>query len=254
MSLAGQGRIVRSKNTGGNMPRKPVAPKGGKLLRTDAYERILMAIIIGEIEAGSRVDEQQLIKQFSLGQAAVRDALFRLDLEGLVERHARIGTRVAELSLRELQDVYEARLLLESYAAALAATRGTPEDFAAIRAAFDDHADAVSRRDIVRLVEIDRQFHRTLAATSKNRQIESALRRLHNNACRFWCFGLQRASLEEMHLQRQYHLDIVDAMEAKDLPAIERTIRRANGYSPDSNFLVYEPTLAFRIQPRAPAA
>jgi DNA-binding GntR family transcriptional regulator len=235
------------------MPRKPAAPKGGKLLRTDGYERLLMAIITGELEAGSRVDEKQIMKQFGLGQAAVRDALFRLDLEGLVERHARIGTRISELSLRELQDVYEARLLLESYAAALAAMRGRKEDFAAIRAAFDDHAEAVERRDIVRMIEIDRQFHRTLAATAKNRQIEAALKRLHNNACRFWCFGLQRASLEDMHQQRQYHLDIVDAMEARDMAAIERAIRKANGYSPDSAFLVYEPSLPFHIQTQSPA-
>lgn len=230
------------------MPRKQSPAKAGKLLRTDAYERLLMAIIMGEIEAGSRVDEKQLMKQFGLGQAAVRDALFRLDLEGLVERHARIGTRVAELSLRELQDVYEARLLLESYAAALAAVRGTPDDFAAIRNAFADHAEAVERRDIQRMVEIDWAFHRALARASRNQQIETALRRLHNNACRFWCFGLKRASTAEMHQQRQYHLDIVDAMEARDMEGIEMALRRASGYSPDRNFLVGEPSLPFRVQ------
>ncbi|MVA27387.1 GntR family transcriptional regulator (plasmid) [Agrobacterium vitis] len=234
------------------MPRKQTPARAGKLLRTDAYERLLIAIITGEIEAGSRVDEKQLMKQYGLGQAAVRDALFRLDLEGLVERHPRIGTRVAELGLRELQDVYEARLLLESYAAALGAVRGTPEDFAAIRGAFAQHADAVERRDIHKMVEIDWAFHRALARASQNQQIEVALRRLHNNACRFWCFGLKRASSTEMHQQRQYHLDIVDAMEARDMAGIEAAIRKASGYSPDRNFLVGEPSLPFSVHTLMP--
>lgn len=232
----------------GTMPRSPKA-KGRILLRTDAYEKILMAIILGEIEAGARVDEKQLMADFGCGQAAVRDALFRLALEGLVERHPRIGTRIADLSLRELQDVFEARALLEGYAAALVATRASAAEIAAIRATHRDHDAAAERRDIRRLVEIDRAFHRALAAACRNSQIETTLIRLQNNAARFWAFGLQRTSTEELKAQGRAHLAILAAIESRDMAEIDRRIRRAIGYNPDSNFFLCEPTLAVSIRP-----
>ena len=78
------------------MARKSTQPKVKGLLRNDAYEQILMAIIMGDLQPGSRVDEKGLMKMFRLSQASVRDALSRLALEGLVERQARIGTRIGE--------------------------------------------------------------------------------------------------------------------------------------------------------------
>jgi DNA-binding GntR family transcriptional regulator len=210
-----------------------------------------MAIIMGELEAGSRVDERRLARDFGLGEAAVRDALFRLSLEGLVHRQPRIGTRIGDLNLRELQDVFEARVLLESYACSVVATRASAVEIAAIRASYAGHDDAVDRRDVRRLVEIDRAFHGGLAAACKNVEIEQALLRLHNNACRFWVFGIDRTSPEEVKAQGRAHLDILIAIENKDLAEIERRVRKAIGYNPDSRFFVYQPRLSLVIQPAA---
>lgn len=220
--------------------RKPPA-KAKTLLRNDAYEVILMAIILGDLEPGARVDEKQIMRDFKLGQAAVRDALFRLSLEGLVERHARIGTRIGDLGLRELQDVFEARILVEGYAAALAAHRASSDDLAAIRAAYDGYEAVVEARDIRALVAMDRAFHRALAAASKNSQIEQTAIRLHNNAARFWCFGLKRTSVEANRRQIREHLKVVDAIEARDFAEIDRLLRGVLGHFPDSRFLMFDP-------------
>lgn len=229
-------------------------PAGKRLLRVDAYERILAAIIMGELEAGARVDERQLARLYGLGHAAVRDALFRLSLEGLVERQPRIGTRIADLGLRELQDVFEARVLLESYAAALVATRASASEIAAIRATYAGHEEAAERRDVRKLIEIDRAFHRALAAACKNAEIEQALIRLHNSACRFFVFGIHRVSAEEIKAQGRAHLDILSAIEARDMAEIERRVRKVMGYTPDNRFFVYEPPLAIAIRPNATPA
>lgn len=227
------------------MPRKKSAGTGS--MRADAYERILLAIILGELEGGAKLDERQLVKDYKLGQAAVRDALFRLSLEGLVERHARVGTRVADLSLKALQDVFEARIVIESYAAALAAERATPEDIAAIRATHEGHAAAVKARDVRQLVQIDRAFHGAIAKACRNAEIERTLTRLHNSAARFWCIGLNRTSDEEKLRQGKAHLAIVDAIEAKDFPEIERRVHAVMGYVPDQRFFVNEPLVAIKL-------
>lgn len=223
------------------MAKKSTPAKTKGLLRNDAYEQILMAIILGELEPGARVDEKRLMRDFKLSLASVRDALFRLSLEGLVERHARIGTRIGDLGLRELQDVFEARVLIEGHAAKLAAHRASPEDLATIRAAYDGYEAAVEARDIRALVRMDRAFHRALAAACKNSQIEQTAIRLHNNAARFWCFGIQRTTAERHRAQVQEHLKVVDAIEKKDFAEIDRLLRGALGYYPDSRFVLTDP-------------
>lgn len=232
------------------MARSGAPAKTKPLLRNDAYEQILFAIILGDLEPGARVDEKRLMKDFKLSQASVRDALFRLSLEGLVERHARIGTRIGDLGLRELQDVFEARVLIEGHAARLAAHRASPEDLAAIRAAYDGYEAVVDARDIRALVRMDRAFHRALAAACKNSQIEQTAIRLHNNAARFWCFGIQRTTAERHRAQIQEHLKVVDAIERKDFAEIETLLRGVLGYYPDNRFMLADPITA-GAQPQA---
>lgn len=220
------------------MARKSTQPKVKGLLRNDAYEQILMAIIMGDLQPGSRVDEKGLMKMFRLSQASVRDALSRLALEGLVERQARIGTRIGDLGLRELQEVFEARMIVESNAAKLAAQRASPEDLAAIRSAYEGHEKAIEARDIRAIVLMDRAFHRSLAAACKNRQLEETIIRLHNNAARFWCFNIQRATNESHYRQIREHLKVVDAIEKKDLAEVDRLMRGLLSYYPDSRFML----------------
>jgi len=226
------------------MAKSGAPTKTKTLLRNDAYEQILFGIILGDLEPGARVDEKRLMKDYKLSQASVRDALYRLSLEGLVERHARIGTRIGDLGLRELQDVFEARVLIEGHAARLAAHRASPEDLAAIRAAYAGYEAVVEARDIRSLVRMDRAFHRALAAACKNSQIEQTAIRLHNNAARFWCFGIQRTTTERHRAQIQEHLKVVDAIEKKDFDEIENLLRGVLGYYPDNRFMLADPMAA----------
>jgi len=232
------------------MPRKATASKSKNLLRNDAYQQILMAIIMGDLEPGARVDEKRLMRDFRLSLASVRDALFRLSLEGLVERQPRVGTKIAGLGLRELQDVFEARVLVEGQAARLAAQRATAADLAAIRAAYAGYEKAIEARDIRGLVTMDRAFHRALAAACKNAQIEQMAIRLHNNGARFWCFGIQRTTPERHRANIAGHLALVDAIEKRDMDEIERLLRDVLGYYPDNRFVMFDVNA---VPPRAAA-
>lgn len=221
-------------------------PRGHKetLKREGAYDRLLLAIILGELEPGSRVEERDLSQRFGFGQAGVRDALARLALEGLVERKPRIGTQIADLTLRELHNLFEARAVIEVYAACLAGERATEEDFAAMRAALREFPDAVKARDFARLVRLDQRFHRALAAACKNPELERTLVRMHNSAARFWCFGIQRMSERELLAQADAHEEIVEAVEKRDPVEIEARIRKAIAHLPDSRFFIPEPSFS----------
>jgi len=207
-------------------------PAGSK--RSDAYERILSAIIFGDLAEGSSVDEKQIAKTFGLGLAVVRDALARLALEGMVERHARIGTRVPELSLREMHEVFETRVIVEGAAAALAAQRRSRDDVEALQKAFTGIEDAIAKRDFRRVVAMDLDFHHRLAMATKNSHIQRSLVLLHNNSSRFWYFGLQRLDPNEIRRDIETHFEVVDAIAAQNAEAAALAMRKVIGVFPDS--------------------
>jgi DNA-binding GntR family transcriptional regulator len=207
--------------------------------RTDAYEQLLLAIIYADLEPGSVVDEKELVARFGIGLAAVRDALNRLAIEGMVVRRARIGTVIPDLSLRDLQDVFEARVVLEGYCAALSAQRAQPEQIAAMETAFVGFEDAIRRRDFRALVGMDIKFHRTMAASAMNQHVERQVMLLHKNASRFWYFGLPRLDPKALVADIKSHLDVLASIKKGDAAAADRAMRNLLGHFPDNvrNFL-----------------
>ncbi|HSD52079.1 MAG TPA: GntR family transcriptional regulator [Candidatus Methylomirabilis sp.] len=102
-----------------------------------AAERIRRGIIAGEFQPGQRLKQQELARQFGCSVIPVREALHQLAAEGFVVLDPQKGARVVELNSRMLEEIYEVRIRLESWAAALAAKRMTPEAAARTRAILD---------------------------------------------------------------------------------------------------------------------
>lgn len=202
--------------------------------RQSAYDMILSALIFGDLAPGTAVDEKRIAQQFGVGLAGVRDALYRLSLEELVERHPRIGTRIPDLGLREMQDVFEARVLIEGNCAALSAERASLEDLNVMRAAFNGYADAIRQRDFRRLVRMDQGFHRAMAASCRNKLIEKQVTTLHNNALRFWYFGLPRLGADVLRADIEMHLKVVSALERRDAAAAKAAMTAVLGQFPEN--------------------
>jgi GntR family transcriptional regulator, rspAB operon transcriptional repressor len=216
---------------------QPAVPKSegvAPFQRVDAYERLLQAIVFADLEPGAVVDEKELVAKFGLGIAAVRDALQRLAIEGMVDRRARIGTMIPDLSLRDLHDVFEARVELEGYCASLAAQRARPDQIAAMEEAFVGFEDAIRRRDFRMLVSMDFRFHRTMAASTLNRHIERQVVLLHNQAARFWYFGLPRLDPAALVADIASHLDVVESIKKGDAGAAKRAMGNLLGHFPDN--------------------
>ncbi len=206
----------------------------GTSRRESAYDLILSALIFGDLAPGSAVDEKRIAQQFGVGLAAVRDALYRLSLEELLERQPRIGTRIPDLGLREMQDVFEARVLIEGNCAALSAERASPQELSVMRAAFNGYTDAIHQRDFRRLVRMDQSFHRAMAASCRNKLIEKQVTTLHNNALRFWYFGLPRLGADVLRADIEMHLKVVSALERRDAAAAKAAMTAVLGQFPEN--------------------
>ncbi len=216
--------------------------------RDDAYERLLSAIIFGDLAPGAVVDEKALARNFSLGLASVRDALFRLSLEGLVERHARIATRIPDLSVREMQDLFEARIMVEANCAGLAAERASLEQVTALTGSFAGYGAAIAARDYRSLVRMDQVFHRSLAAATHNRSLEQQLITLHNAASRFWYFGIPRLNQAALCADIEAHLQIAAAIARRDAASAVQGMRDLLGLFPDNvRFFLSRPTISMEV-------
>jgi DNA-binding GntR family transcriptional regulator len=151
-----------------------------------AYDRIRRCIVEGSYPPGSRLVEQSLSAELSLSRTPIREALRRLEVEGLVHYRRNRGAVVRTTTPEEVADLYELRARLESYAAELAATRSTPGDRQVIVAAADafDRVSTSHRGHRARtseerwaLHDANGRFHRAIVTAARHERLLQMLDR-----------------------------------------------------------------------------
>ncbi|MDN3359625.1 GntR family transcriptional regulator [Actinomadura sp. DC4] len=145
-----------------------------------AYSVIRSGIVSGEFARGDRLREAELAERIGVSRTPIREALRRLDSEGLVDFVPNRGASVTAWSERELDDLYEARALLESYVAKLAAARITAEQLTALRELAAEMnvlaGEGPGGPAADRLTELNGEFHLTITRAGGNAQIEVLIR------------------------------------------------------------------------------
>jgi DNA-binding GntR family transcriptional regulator len=104
-----------------------------KPLREVIFNTLREAIIVGELKPGERLMEVQLADKMGVSRTPVREAIRKLELEGLVVMVPRKGAQVADLSVKDIMDVLEVRATLDGLATALSAQRITDEELKELR-------------------------------------------------------------------------------------------------------------------------
>lgn len=186
------------------------------LIKAQAYEQILLGIIVGELAPDERLDERALAARYGVGLAGVRDALGRLALESLVVRRPRAGTTVAPLDLMEVDQAFEARRLIEPHCAALAAENAATEDVCAIRGAFAGAEPAIRANDHRALVAMDQRFHAAIAKASRNATLARIAIPLQHKATRYWVYSMGNDTIEERLAEIDGHRAVADCIARHD--------------------------------------
>ncbi len=136
--------------------------------RDRAYRKLLDYILSDGFDAEAALSERKLAETFALGRTPVREALKRLNREGLIEVHPARGTFVRQLTRREIEEMYETRMGLEGMAAYLAAERGPTEAFAAFRENFQRMIDSPSSFDLADIHQSGQDFHVEVMRAARN--------------------------------------------------------------------------------------
>ncbi|MCC7160973.1 MAG: GntR family transcriptional regulator [Anaerolineae bacterium] len=134
------------------------------------YDRLKADILSRTIKPGQALTEAELAKDFQVSRTPVREALNLLEKEGLIQRISRRGYIVTELSLEDVLDLIELRIILEREAVRLAAIRRGAETAAEL-----ERLNNAGFAGELPLLEVDREYHRTIAHASGNRQLAEVL-------------------------------------------------------------------------------
>ncbi|MDP1675176.1 MAG: GntR family transcriptional regulator [Burkholderiales bacterium] len=166
------------------------AAKSIPLLSERAYERVKHDIICCLIAPGTEVSEAQLCEQYKLGKAPVRMALSRLAHDGLVRAMPRRGYMVAPVTLKDIQDVFELRLLLEPRATRLAAGRVDAKRLRVLDEICRAGYQSGDPKSTVRFLEANKEFHVLIAQASGNARLAHAIAQLLDEMTRLLHLGL----------------------------------------------------------------
>lgn len=157
-----------------------------------AYRTIKRAIILRRFEPGTLLREQEMAREFQCSQGTVREALMRLDEDGLVRRSGYRGTQVTDIGHAEAAEMVRVRLSIEKAVARQVAEKGlAPADRDAIDAIIADMDRARQHDDQFLGSELDRAFHAGLARAAGMALLSPILERCSLHIHRFTLGGLE---------------------------------------------------------------
>src|SRR5262245_4786184 len=184
-------------------------------LKESVYESLRRMIQVGELMPGSRLTEIDLALKLKVSRTPLREALNRLERDGLVTNKPRHGYFVTVFDLKTLEDAFEVRELLDAHAAALAAEKIGEDDKAKLRAIVRQ-CDVMAKRpnrpmaDLVEEMRLGFEIHRIIARASGNEYLSDSLTKIFDKFQHFvW---IELLWLNEWEVARREHAAIVEAV------------------------------------------
>ncbi|HSF02274.1 MAG TPA: GntR family transcriptional regulator, partial [Solirubrobacterales bacterium] len=203
-------------------PRADAAPtRADQTLRDRAYRHLLQQIVSLSLGPDEVIDEARLMQQLGIGRTPIREALFRLKLERLVNVIPYRGVVVTGLRYQDLQEALELRLPLEGVCGRLAAERITPTQLETLRRLERRHQRRAAE-ELAAIVELDREFHAVLLEATQNAFLTGYLGHLQTICLRFWHYLIRRHAISDPVFN---YADIIQALERRDATTCEGLLK-----------------------------
>ena len=161
-------------------------------LRDVVFNTLRQAILRGELKPGERLMEIQLANKLGVSRTPIREAIRKLELEGLVLMIPRKGAEVAEITEKSLRDVLEVRRALEELAVQLACSKITKEEIRELERVAKEFQQVVNSSDITEIAEVDVCFHDIIYTATDNQKLIQLLNNLREQMYRYRVEYLKR--------------------------------------------------------------
>jgi DNA-binding GntR family transcriptional regulator len=188
----------------------------------NVYDRLCDEIRTGALKPGARLTETELAERLAVSRTPVREAIRRLEAEGLVDHQPRTGAVVRRLAYPEIMELYEMRTVLEGTAARFAARAASPMEIEALLAINAEMAAAAGQLGV--LVALNRQFHSRLLDAARNRFLVRSAASVENTL-----LILGPSAMESPERAKQAvseHQAVLDALVQRDGDRAEAAMRQ----------------------------
>lgn len=193
-------------------------------LRDVVFNTLRQAILRGEMEPGERLMEIQLAQKLGVSRTPIREAIRKLELEGLVIMIPRKGAEVAHITEKDMRDVLEVRSTLEELAVTLACKNVNPEKIDELKSANKVFESAIVSKDVVNIVDADVQFHDIIYAMTDNQRLIQIINNLREQMYRYRLEYVKDARTHSILISE--HNDIIRKLSEKNVTDARIVVRQ----------------------------
>lgn len=204
---------------------QPTSSGEGRNMHDRVIAEMRRRIISGELASGVNLSEIALAESFGVSRTPVREALKKLQTEGLVTIRPRVGTFVTTPSRREITELFEMKELLEGAAARLLAQRGRVPELDRLQRNLVEADDAVAADDSARYADLVQEFHDLLITGADNAKLEAHYRTLMNQLAYPRLVTTSLGQPGRVLQSDQEHHRVLNLIVEKDGDSAERVMR-----------------------------
>ena len=201
--------------------RRPLRKR--KSLGQHVFEKLKSAIIQGHLPAGNRVIESRIAEALGISRTPVREAIHKLEREGLLTKLPLGGFFVPNLTRGDIEETFGIRSVLESYAARLAAIKHQGDDLHPLEEKIDEFQVAMDEGRIEELPRINTEFHDLLYALSRSPKLIRMINDLREQIYRFRNIILKMEKIAK--IGNEDHKKMLKAMKKRDPDRVEFLVR-----------------------------
>ncbi len=187
------------------------------------FEKLKQAIIRGEIAPGDRLVENRIADALSISRTPVREAIHKLEREGLLKKLPKGGFMAVSLSREDVRETFGIRSVLESYAARLAAVNHQQEEIKALEEKIAEFQSHLDRGALEELTRINTEFHNILYGLSKNPKLIKMINDLRDQIYRYRKIILKISDMGKT--SNADHREMLMAIKNRDEDRVEKLVR-----------------------------
>ena len=193
-------------------------------IREIAYEVLKRAIISGEIPAGERIVETDYAERLHISRTPLREALRKLERDGLVEYVLRRGVIVKAFTLKDVDEIYTIRNALEMLTLPAIVEKATQEDIASLRAKLKEMDKLMTKDDVAGLSPLARAFHSQFTHLCGQLRILRVIEGQDEFITRFSAMSIAQENRRSS--AHQEHHEMVNLLEKRDLGALQTLVQK----------------------------
>jgi DNA-binding GntR family transcriptional regulator len=190
------------------------------ILRDEVYLSIKEAILTGELAPGERISIGRLLQEIGFSPTPIREALLKLEQEGFVSRLPRGGFIVSRFTQKDIDQIFDIRSLLESYAVGLAIQHIKKEDILWLERNIKESEQYIQKKEWNKVSTLNTEFHDYLNGLSKNERLLSIINGLRDQIFQFRSAILRVPMKAKISID--HHKKMIDAIKRREVELLKK--------------------------------